>query len=185
MLRDGALSLIASGSSAALSLPGYLSRLRRAIGDQAPLRVLLTKGGERFLRPEVVGWYADECLTTDSPGLNPTEFALRSRGLVVLPASANTLAAAALGLAGTPAQTALLVAPPPVLFFPSMNAAMWAKPVVRRHVAALRGEGHTVVDPHEGEAYEIWQRKIVPAQVLPAPDDAVKVIAHWWDERHG
>ena len=56
-------------------------------------------------------------LAADAPDLNPTEFALRSRAVIVLPATANMLASAALGLAGMPAQTAVLAAPGPVLFF--------------------------------------------------------------------
>ncbi|GKQ40598.1 flavoprotein [Streptomyces sp. A012304] len=181
MSDDDALGVIVCGASAAVSLPAYLSRLRRAL-PRTRVRVLLTASAERFVRPEVVGWYADECLTGDTPGLNPTEFAARSRGVAVLPASANTLACAALGLAGTPAQTALLVAAPPVLFFPSMNRTMWTRSSVRRHVAELRAEGHTVVDPSPGEAYEIWQRRIVPSVIMPGPDPAVEVISVWWEE---
>ncbi|MFI1035160.1 flavoprotein [Streptomyces sp. NPDC020951] len=181
-MPDDALGVIVCGSSAAVALPGYLSRLRRSL-PHTPLRVLLTAAAERFVRPEVVGWYADVCVTTATDGFNPTEFASSSGGITVLPASANTLACTALGLAGTPAQTALLVAEPPVLFFPSMNRTMWSRSSVLRHVAALRAEGHTVVDPSPGEAYEIWQRKIVSTLVMPGPEPAVEVITTWWEER--
>ncbi|WP_371502563.1 flavoprotein [Kitasatospora sp. NBC_00374] len=176
-MRDDALSVIVCGASAALDLPGYLVRLRQRV--QAPLRLLLTHSAERFLRTEALSWHAEE---TYGPGdrLNPTELALRSRGLAVLPATANMLACAALGLAGSPAQTALLAHPRPVLYFPSMNAVMWDKPATRRHVAALRAEGHVVVDPQPGEVYELWSARVVDGRGLLPPDRAALAVESWW-----
>ncbi|MFD4656364.1 flavoprotein [Kitasatospora sp. NPDC058444] len=176
-MRDDALSVIVCGASAALDLPGYLVRLRQSVS--APLRLLLTHGAERFLRAEALAWHADESY---GPGdlLNPTELALRSRGLAVLPATANMLAGAALGLAGSPAQTALLAHPRPVLFFPSMNAVMWDKPATRRHVTTLRAEGHVVVDPQPGAVYELWSGRVADGRGLLPPDRAAQVLASWW-----
>lgn len=61
-----------------------------------PRSVLLTHSAERFLQPQVVAWHADEVFTSDDASLNPTEFAKRSLGIVVLPATANMLASTAL-----------------------------------------------------------------------------------------
>jgi Phosphopantothenoylcysteine synthetase/decarboxylase len=47
--------------------------------------------------------------------LNPVEIALKAKAVVVLPATANTLASVALGLMATPATTALGAAPSPSL----------------------------------------------------------------------
>ena len=183
-MRDRALSVIVCGSSAALSLPQYLSRIRRLVGEE-PIRVLLTHSAQRFVSADVVHWYADECFTSEDPRLNPTEFAMRSRGVVVLPATASLLAAAALGLAGTPAQTVLLMAEPPVLFFPSMNQVMWRRGTTGTYVSALRAEGHVVVDPQPSEAYEMWQRRIVQSLIMPGPDEAAAVVGRWWEQRDG
>ncbi|MFG3259913.1 flavoprotein [Streptomyces sp. NPDC048172] len=179
-MRDDTLSVIACGSSAASNLPGYLKWMRQEI--DLPLRVLLTRSAERFVPRQVVAWHVDEVYGSDDPELNPTEFARRSLALVVLPATAHTLAAAALGLAGTPAQTALLAAERPALFFPSMNGVMWRKPSVRRHVAALRAEGHTVVEPLEAEVFELWQGEVTIGPVLPPPHQAADCIIKWVEE---
>lgn len=176
-MRDDALSVIVSGSSAAMATTGYLSWLRQEI--DLPLRVLLTHSAERFVRREAVAWYADEVYASDAADLNPTEFARRSLGVVVLPATAHTLAAAALGLASTPAQTAILACPRPVLFFPSMNQVMWRKPPIRRHVATLREDGHTVVEPREGPVFELWRRENAMGLKLAPPDEAAEVIVGW------
>ena len=180
-MRDDALSVIACGSSAASGLPGYLAWMRQEV--DLSLRVLLTKSAERFVPYQVVAWYADETYASNDPALNPTEFARRSLAVVVLPATANMLAAAALGLASTPAQTVLLSSGQPVIFFPSMNLSMWTKPSVQRHVAALRAEGHTVVEPQERAVFELWRRANANGISLPPPDQAVEAIVGWLEER--
>lgn len=179
-MRDNTLSVIACGSSAAMALPTYLIWMRQEI--DLPLRVLLTRSAERFVPAQVVSWHADEVHTSDEADLNPAEFAHRSLAVVVLPTTANTLAAAALGLAATPAQTVLLTHQRPALFFPNMNASMWAKPSTRRHVAALREEGHLVVDPQEREIYVMWRREVGVGPAVPPPDQAAEIIVKWLEE---
>lgn len=173
-MNDDVLSLIVCGAASAQSMHEYLPRLRRE--SPVPVRLLLTHSATRFVQPFALRWYADEVYTADSEELNPTEFALRSRCIAVLPATANMLAAAALGLAATPAQTALLSAPGPVLFFPSFNRVMWEREPIRRHVATLRGDGHIVVDPQEREVFELWRRETIVSVALPGADEIVKII---------
>jgi phosphopantothenoylcysteine synthetase/decarboxylase len=180
-MRDDALSVIACGASAATGLPVYLTWLRQEI--DLSIRVLLTVGATRFLPPQVAAWYADEMYTSDDPALNPTEFAMRSAAIVVLPATANMLAAAALGLAGTPAQTALLAAERPAAFFPNVNHVMWGKQSTRRHVATLRAEGHLVVDPQERLAYEMWRRENAPSLTMPPPDEVAETVVSWLEKQ--
>lgn len=180
-MRDDACSVIVCGSAAAANLPGYLIHLGNAL--DLDLRVLLTRSAERFISAELLHWYATEVFTSDDPALNPTEFALRSAGIVVLPSTANMLAAAALGLAATPAQTAVLAASGTALFFPQLNASMWAKTVVQGHVAALRTAGHVVVDPQQDQIYELWRREVTTGPVMPPPDKAAGIILDWLEQR--
>jgi Flavoprotein len=149
------------------------------------LRILLTHSAERFLPRQTVAWHAGEVYSSDDPGLNPAEFAMRSLGIVVLPATANMLAAAALGLAATPAQTAVLAAERPCLFFPSTSASMWAKRTTQRHLAALREDGHTVVEPTERQVYVMWQREFAPNPAMPPPETATEIIISWLEDGLG
>jgi phosphopantothenoylcysteine synthetase/decarboxylase len=143
------------------------------------LRLVLTHSAERFVSRQALAWYAEEVYASDDPGLNPTELARRSAGIVVLPATAHMLASAALGLAGSPAQTAILAAERPVLFFPSISVSMWAKNTMKRHVAGLREDGHTVVEPREQQVYELWQRDFAQGLAMPPPEEAVEIIINW------
>jgi phosphopantothenoylcysteine synthetase/decarboxylase len=176
-MRDDALSVIVCGSIAATAMPSYLVWLRQEIDLE--LRVLLTHSAERFVGPQVMAWYATEVYTSGDPALNPTEFAKRSLGIVVLPATANILASSALGLAASPAQTALLAHDRPALFFPSMNRSMWEKRSIQRHVETLRTDGHTVIEPREQPVYELWLGKNTIGPAVQPPDEAAETIAAW------
>jgi Phosphopantothenoylcysteine synthetase/decarboxylase len=171
------LLVIATGSSAAIILSAYLTELKVEL--QREITVLMTKSAERFVSPEVVGWFADRVLTCDTPGLNPVEIALKAKAVVVLPATANTLASVALGLMATPATTALGAAPSPSLYFPHMNGAIWAKPIVQQHVATLRARGDTVVAPVEGTPFEIWRGAQHVGVSMPGPDEAAPIVRDW------
>lgn len=179
-MQDNALSVIVCGSSEVIALPQYLAWLGNEI--DLSVRVLLTRDAERFIQPQVVAWQVDEVYQSSDATLNPVEFAKRSLGIVVLPATANMLACAALGLAATPAQTVLLASDRPALFFPAMNSSMWAKASVRRHVATLEAEGHTVVPPQQRQAFEMWRREVTTGLALPPPDEVSETIIKWLDE---
>ncbi|MGH9041178.1 MAG: flavoprotein [Acidimicrobiia bacterium] len=176
-MESDPLLVIATGSSATIILSAYLTELKVALEHE--VTVLMTKSAERFVSPEVVGWFADRVLTTDTPGLNPVEIALKAKAVVVLPATANTLSSVALGLMATPATTALGAAPSPSLYFPHMNGAIWEKPIVQQHVATLRARGDTVVAPTEGTHFEIWRGAKHVGMSMPGPAATASIVRDW------
>ena len=147
-MSSRALVVIVTGSAATTPLPDYLVELGHAL--EYPLTVLLTETAQRFVPAEVAQWFADDVLTSDTPGLDPVELARTAHALVVLPASGHALACAALGLMGTPAAAALAESPGPSLYFPAMSGVVWDRHATRRHVANLREQGDTVVEPEPG-----------------------------------
>ncbi|EFQ83900.1 phosphopantothenoylcysteine decarboxylase/phosphopantothenate--cysteine ligase [Aeromicrobium marinum DSM 15272] len=70
--------------------------------------------------------------------------------VVVAPATANTLARAAHGLAGDLLTNTLLTARCPVVFAPAMHTEMWTHAATVANVATLRSRGATVLDPAVG-----------------------------------
>jgi hypothetical protein len=179
---DGdALGVIACGSTIVVNLPAYLTYLSSTLDVR--LHVLLTSSAERFLPRQSAAWFADQVFSSSDPGLNPAEFAEGCRGIVILPATANMLAATALGLAGTPAQTVVLAAEWPCIFFPNMNGPMWSKKTTQRHVTRLREDGHTVVNPQlHQQVYAVSRREFVTGLGMPAPPEAAQAIAGWLDK---
>ncbi|MCL3819122.1 bifunctional phosphopantothenoylcysteine decarboxylase/phosphopantothenate--cysteine ligase CoaBC [Aeromicrobium wangtongii] len=70
--------------------------------------------------------------------------------VVVAPATANTLAKAAHGLADDLLTNTLLTARCPVMFAPAMHTEMWENAATQANVATLRARGHIVLEPAVG-----------------------------------
>ena len=142
-----------TGGIAAYKTAALVSQL---VQGGAKVSVVMTTAAENF-----VGKATFEALT-GSPVLRDVfgepghplgahiDLATHGDLLCVAPATANFLAKAAHGLADDLLTTLLLAFTGPVLLAPAMNAEMWAKPVVARNVAILRGDGYGFIDPEEG-----------------------------------
>src|SRR5881397_526310 len=70
--------------------------------------------------------------------------------VIVAPATADTLAKAAHGLADDLLTNTLLTARCPVVFAPAMHTEMWEHPATAANVATLRERGVLVIEPAEG-----------------------------------
>lgn len=71
--------------------------------------------------------------------------------VVVAPATANTIAKMAAGLADDLLGTTLLATEAPVLIAPAMHAEMWRHPATQANIATLRDRGVQLVGPADGE----------------------------------
>lgn len=71
--------------------------------------------------------------------------------VIVAPATANTLAKMAAGLADDLLGTTLLATTAPVVVAPAMHTEMWRHPATVHNIATLRERGVIVVGPAEGE----------------------------------
>ncbi|MFF3395746.1 bifunctional phosphopantothenoylcysteine decarboxylase/phosphopantothenate--cysteine ligase CoaBC [Streptomyces sp. NPDC002669] len=103
--------------------------------------------------------------------------------VVVAPATADTLARAAHGLADDLLTNTLLTARCPVVFAPAMHTEMWEHPATRENVATLRRRGAVVIEPavgrltgvdtgkgrlpDPGEIFEICRRVLARGPVEP------------------
>ncbi|RKR76653.1 bifunctional phosphopantothenoylcysteine decarboxylase/phosphopantothenate--cysteine ligase CoaBC [Frondihabitans australicus] len=70
--------------------------------------------------------------------------------VIVAPATANTLAKLAAGLADDLLGTTILATKAPVLLAPAMHTEMWANAATQANVATLRSRGYAVVGPDSG-----------------------------------
>ncbi|WP_347757415.1 bifunctional phosphopantothenoylcysteine decarboxylase/phosphopantothenate--cysteine ligase CoaBC [Agrococcus sp. ProA11] len=71
--------------------------------------------------------------------------------IVVLPATANTIAKLALGLADDLLGTTVLASRAPLVIAPAMHTEMWEQPAVQANVSTLRERGITIVGPVAGQ----------------------------------
>ncbi|SFT00121.1 bifunctional phosphopantothenoylcysteine decarboxylase/phosphopantothenate--cysteine ligase CoaBC [Streptomyces sp. NBC_01707] len=103
--------------------------------------------------------------------------------VVVAPATADTLAKAAHGLADDLLTNTLLTARCPVVFAPAMHTEMWEHPATQENVATLRRRGAVVIEPavgrltgvdtgkgrlpDPGEIFEVCRRVLARGPVEP------------------
>lgn len=71
--------------------------------------------------------------------------------IVVAPATANTIARLASGLADDLLGTTILASAAPLVIAPAMHTEMWQNPATVHNVATLRSRGVTVVGPGSGQ----------------------------------
>jgi phosphopantothenoylcysteine synthetase/decarboxylase len=73
----------------------------------------------------------------------------------------------------------LLAGDRPALLFPNMNDSMWLKKSTQRHVATLRADGHTVIEPQRRPVFTLWKRENEIGLTMPPPEEATEIIALW------
>ena len=86
----------------------------------------------------------------DVPEVRHVALGRRADLVVVAPATANTIAAMAAGLASDLLGTTLLATGAPVLIAPAMHTEMWQHPSTAANVATLSARGVHIVGPADG-----------------------------------
>ena len=105
---------------------------------------------EEFERDPARGAYPGE----EPPGHAPIshlELVARADAYAIAPASANTIAKLAAGLADNLLTSAALASQAPLVIAPAMNERMWRHPATQENVEKLRARGAAIVPPETGE----------------------------------
>jgi phosphopantothenoylcysteine decarboxylase / phosphopantothenate---cysteine ligase len=117
-----------------------------------------------------------------APGHDPIshlELVARCDVLCVAPASANTLAKLAHGLADNLLTSAALASVAPLVLAPAMNNRMWEHPATRANLDALRARGARVVGPDAGALASKGEsgvgRLAEPSEILAAIEATLTV----------
>ena len=142
--------------------------LVRALQQQAlDVHVVMTAAAEQFIQPltfaALTGHKVITGLWASAPGTGPSldadavaESAIehiaeaKTDALVVAPATANTLARFAHGLADDFLSTLYLATTAPVIVAPAMNVNMWEHPATRTNLSILEDRGVRIVSPGNG-----------------------------------
>ena len=135
-----------TGSIAAYKACELVRLLVRAGHRVVPI---LTPGAERFVTRETF-----EALARNESPRDLYPHLTNADLLVVAPASANTLAKLAHGLADNVLTEAALAFAGPLLVAPAMNVRMWEHQATQANLGTLRARGVHVVGPESGELAE-------------------------------
>ena len=142
-----------TGGIAAYKAPGVIRRLREA-GHE--VRVVATEAAFRFIPEETLSIAAGDHVHTDatwwehSGRVEHVSLARWSDLVLVAPATADSMARAAIGLGDDLLSATILAGARAVLWAPAMNPEMWSNPATVRNVETLKSWGHRFVGPAEG-----------------------------------
>src|SRR3954465_10858244 len=104
---------------------------------------------DEFERDPARGAFPDQAPPEHDPLSHP-ELVANADVYLVAPASGNTIAKLATGLADNLVTTAALAATCPMVVAPAMNHHMWQSAATQANVETLRGRGVTVLEPGTG-----------------------------------
>jgi phosphopantothenoylcysteine decarboxylase len=122
------------------------------------VHVVMTADAQRFITPVTFKPLSRHPVITDlydeQEGWKPAHIEIADQAdlLLVAPATANTIAKLALGLADDALSCIALALNPAarVLIAPAMNGKMWLHPATQQHVAILKSRGAEFIGPEEG-----------------------------------
>jgi phosphopantothenoylcysteine decarboxylase / phosphopantothenate---cysteine ligase len=137
----------------------------RALQRQAvEVHVVMTAAAQKFVQPLTFEALTSYRVITslwqesgagesgaEQSGIDHIAEAQWADALVVAPATANTLAKFAQGIADDFLSTLYLATTSPVLVAPAMNVNMWNHPATQTNIEILRQRGVRIVDPGTGD----------------------------------
>lgn len=139
---------------------------------------------EEWERDPARGAFPDQPPPEHDPASH-LELVRNADAYLIAPATANTLAKLAHGLADNLLTSAALAATCPVVVAPAMNHAMWEHPATQANLELLRARGVTVVEPGVGAlaTRHEWGigRLAEPPELLAAVEAVVPAGQRPWD----
>ncbi len=182
-----------------------LDLIRLAAAGGHSLRVIQTDNSQRFVgaasfaaitgapvltseweRDPARGAFPDQSTPEHDP-ISHLELVRNADCFVIAPASANTIAKLAHGLADNLLTSAALAASCPLIVAPAMNHQMWESPATQGNIELLRSRSVTIIDPEVGSlaSRNEWGsgRLAQPATILSAIEQIVPAGERPWDGR--
>ena len=130
--------------------------VRALVKEEAMVSVVLTEAAERFVSAltfaALSGNPVHRDMFDEAPDRVMAHINLSREHdvIVVAPATAQTMARLANGMADSLLASVILAARIPVLVCPAMNSAMLAHPATQENITRLRGFGYHLVEPASG-----------------------------------
>ena len=153
MLANKTVILGITGGIAAYKAADLASTLARA---GATVEVVMTGAATKFITPLTLRNITGRPVVTDMFDL-ASEYSVEHIALAeaadvvaIAPATANTIAKLAAGIADTMLGCVVLATRAPVIIAPAMNDNMFQNPVTRENMAKLKARGFTIIDPAHG-----------------------------------
>lgn len=162
------------------SIAAYKSALitRLLIEQGHQVRVIMTHSATEFISPLTLQTLSQQSVRVElfdsemEAEIDHISLARWADVILIAPASANSLAKFANGMADDMLSTVCLASTAPIYLAPAMNQAMWAHPATQQNVAKLQNLGYHLISPDSG--YQACGE--IGAGRLPEPDCLVDII---------
>ena len=175
MLNQKKVAVYVTGGIAAYKA---LLFVRLLIKEGAQVKVAMTQSACQFVSPLTFQVLTKEKVMVDTfDENNPSvvqhiHFADWTELAIVIPATANTIAKIAHGIADNFVTSAFLATTAPKVIVPAMNEHMWENPTTLRNCAQLQKDGVIMIEPSEGFLAEGYLGK----GRLPEPEEVLQQI---------
>jgi phosphopantothenoylcysteine decarboxylase/phosphopantothenate--cysteine ligase len=153
MLKDKTIVLGITGGIAAYKAADLASKLTQA---GARVEVIMTAAAQKFITPLTLRNITRRPVVTNMFEL-ASEYSVEHVALaeaadvvVIAPATANTIARLAAGIADDMLGTVVLATESPVIVAPAMNDNMYKNSVTQKNVQLLKARGFTFIEPEQG-----------------------------------
>jgi phosphopantothenoylcysteine decarboxylase / phosphopantothenate---cysteine ligase len=153
MLKDKKILLCVTGGIAVYKAAALTSKL---VQTGAHVKVILSESAQKFVTPLTFQALSRNEVYVDTfeeknPGvIAHIDLADWADLILAAPATANTIAKLACGIADNMITTTLLAATSPVWIAPAMNVHMYDHPAVKRNLSLLAEYGYQFIEPSEG-----------------------------------
>ena len=130
--------------------------VRRLMDEGAEVRVVMTSGAEAFITPLTFQALSGNPVHTDlldpaaEAAMGHIELARWASLILIAPASANTIARLAHGLADDLLGTLCLASEAPLVIAPAMNRIMWSHAATQQNIDTLHARGVRTLGPGVG-----------------------------------
>jgi phosphopantothenoylcysteine decarboxylase / phosphopantothenate---cysteine ligase len=146
---------VAVGVSGGIAAYKSIECIRLLTEAEAEVRVLMTPEATRFITPltlEALSYHpvAADWLAPQGGGEGHIKLAEWAEVIAIVPATANTIAKLALGLADDIVSGTVLASRAPLVVAPAMQDVMLTHLQTQDHLQALRGRRGVIVDPASG-----------------------------------
>lgn len=150
------------GGISAMGTPHALYWLRQK--TNVTVDVVLSPAAKRFVTPQsfadLLGSEPYSEFHDLPPGESHVTLAQAADVVVVLPASANTLAKLSVGVSDNLLCASVLATESPVILMPATSQGAWKKPSIKRAVEQLRVDGYRVIEPEVGSSLADGAREV-------------------------
>ncbi|BAD64855.1 phosphopantothenoylcysteine decarboxylase [Shouchella clausii KSM-K16] len=176
MLKNKTIVVGVSGGIAAFKTAALVSKLTQA---GANIYVVMTEAATKFVTPLTFQAlsrnpvYTDTFTEPDATKIAHIDIADQADLVLIAPASANTIAKLAAGIADNMLTTLVLATKAPVALAPAMNVNMYEHPSVQENMEKLRSYHYQLIEPGAGYLACGWVgkgRMAEPEQLLELVD---------------